>query len=122
MLPRRRCPFCRRWYYPDPRLGQRQETCGRTECRQKQKRKSNQRWRAKNPGYFRGSYPQHKEKYGTRADYMRLYRHQHPEYVKRNAAYVQKWRQKLRQAPVSCTSSDPHVTSKSEKTFGQVSK
>jgi hypothetical protein len=42
MLSRRRCPFCRRWFYPHPRLKQRQKTCGRTDCRHKQKRKSNQ--------------------------------------------------------------------------------
>jgi hypothetical protein len=26
MLPRRRCPFCRRWFHPHPRLKQRQKT------------------------------------------------------------------------------------------------
>lgn len=121
MLSRRRCPFCRRWYHPHPRLKQRQETCGQPECRLKQKRKSNQQWRAKNPDYFRGVYPRQKEKYGTRADYMRLYRQQHPDYVRRNAASVRKWRQKLRQAPVSCTSFDPHLTAGSEKASDQVS-
>jgi transposase len=40
MLPRRRCPFCRRWFHPHPRLKQRQKTCGRTDCRRKQKRKT----------------------------------------------------------------------------------
>lgn len=121
MLPRRRCCFCRRWYRPHPRLKQRQETCGEPECRRQQKRKSNQLWRAKNPDYFRGAYPQQKEKYGTRADYMRLYRQEHPDYVRRNAAYVQKWRQKLRQASVRHTSSDPRLTVESEKTSNPAS-
>ena len=121
MFSRRRCPFCRCWFHPHPRLKQRQETCGRPDCRQKQKRKSNEQWRAKNPDYFRDAYPHQKEKYGTRADYMRLYRQQHPEYMKRNAAYVRKWRQKLRQPPVSCTSSDLHVIARPEKTSDQVS-
>jgi len=110
MLPRRRCPFCRHWYHPDPRLKQRQRTCGRPECRRKQKQKSDQQWRARNPDYFRDAYPHQKEKYGTRADYMRLYRQQHPDYVRRNAAFVQKWRQQLRQNTVSHTSSDLHLT------------
>ena len=92
MLLRRRCPFCRRWYHPHPRLKQRQKTCGRPECRRQQKQKSNQQWRAKNPDYFRDTYAHQKEKYGTRADYMRLYRQQHPDYVRRNAAFVRKWR------------------------------
>jgi len=80
MLPRRRCPFCRRWFHPHPRLKQRQKTCGRPECRQKQKRRFNQQWRAKNPDYSRGSYPRQKAKYGTRADHKRRYRQHHPDY------------------------------------------
>ncbi len=33
MPQRRRCPFCRRWFHPHPRLKQRQKTCGRPACR-----------------------------------------------------------------------------------------
>ena len=116
MLPRRRCPFCCRWFHPHPRLKQRQKTCGRPECRQKQKQKSNQQWRTKSPDYFRGVYPQQKEKYGTRSNYRRHYRQQHPDYVRRNAAFVRKWRQQRTQAAESSTSSDLHVTIESEKT------
>jgi len=121
MLPRRRCPFCRHWYHPHPRLNRRQQTCGRPECRRQQKQKSNQQWRAENPDYFRGAYARQKEKYGTRADYMRLYRQQHPDYVRRNAVSVQKWRQKLRQEPVSHTSFDLNLTVGPEKTSKQLS-
>jgi hypothetical protein len=121
MLLRQRCPFCRRWFHPHPRLKQRQKTCGRPECRRKQKQKFNQHWRAKNPNYFRGAYSSlQKEKYGTRADAKRRYRQQHPDYVRRNAAFVRKCRQKLRQAPVSPTSSDPPLTAGAEKTSDQV--
>ncbi len=116
MLSRRRCPFCRRWFYPHPRLKQRQETCGRTDCRHKQKRKSNQQWRTEHSDYFRDTYALQREKYGTRADYKRRYRQQHPDYVQRNAAFVRKWRQRLRSALVSHTSSDLHVTIESERT------
>jgi hypothetical protein len=28
MLPRRRCPFCHRWYHPHPRLKQQQQWLG----------------------------------------------------------------------------------------------
>ena len=121
MLPRRRCPFCRRWFHPHPRLKQRQVTCGRPECRRQQKRKANLQWRTKNPDYFGGAYLQQKAKYGTRAEYMRHYRQQHPDYVRRNAAFVRKRRQQLRQASVSPTNSDPHVTAGSEKTSKPVS-
>ena len=117
MLPRRRCPFCRRWYHPNPRLNRRQQTCGRVECRRQQKQKSNQQWRAKNPDYFRGVYPHQKEKYGTRADYMRYYRQQHPDYVRRNATFVQKWRQQLGQTTVSYTSPDLQPNRSARKDF-----
>jgi hypothetical protein len=116
MLSRRRCPFCRRWFHPHPRLKQRQRTCGQLDCRREQKRKSNQEWRTGNPDYFRGVYALQKEKYGTRSDYKRRYRQQHPDYVRRNSALVGKWRQRLRAAPVSHTSRDLHVTIQSERT------
>ena len=116
MFTRRRCPFCRGWFHPHPRLNQRQKTCGRPECRRQQKRESNQQWRMENPHYFRGVYPQQKEKYGTRSDYRRRYRQQHPDYVQRNAAFVRKRRQRLRSAPVSSTSRDLRLTIESEKT------
>jgi hypothetical protein len=116
MLSRRRCPFCRRWFHPHPRLKQRQRTCGRADCRRKQKRKFNQQWRTEHPDYSRGAYPLQKEKYGTRSDYKRRYRQQHPDYVQRNAAFVRKWRQRLSSALVSHTSSDLHVTIESERT------
>ena len=41
--------------------------------------------------YFRGMYPQQKEAYGTRAEYRKRYRKEHPEYVRRNAAFVKKY-------------------------------
>ena len=110
MLPSRRCPFCRCWFHPHPRLKQRQRTCGQPNCRRKQKQKSSQQWRTENPDYFRDVYVQQKEKYGTRSDYRRRYRQQHPDYVRRNAAFVRKWRQRLRSTPVSSTSPDLHVT------------
>ena len=104
MFARRRCSFCRRWFYPHPRLKQRQKTCGQSDCRHKQKQKSSRQWRSKHPDYFRGSYEHQKKIYGTRSDYKRRYRQQHPDYVRRNAAFVQKCRQRLRSAPVSHTS------------------
>jgi hypothetical protein len=54
-------------------------------------------------------YPQQKEAYGTRADYKKPYRQEHPEYVRRNAAFVKEHRRRCRQPgskPVSPTSCD----------------
>jgi hypothetical protein len=108
MPTRRRCPFCRRLFTPDPRAGERQKTCGQEECRQKQKRQSNEQWRSRHPGYFQGMYSQQKEAYGTRAEYKKRYRKEHPEYVRRNAAFVREYRTRRRKpepeavSPTSC--------------------
>jgi hypothetical protein len=54
-------------------------------------------------------YAQQKEVYGTRAEYKRQYRKQNPEYVRRNAAFVKKYRASRQKAgidPVSPTSCD----------------
>ena len=121
MLPRRRCPFCRRWFHPHPRLKERQKSCGRPECRHEQKRRFNQKWRNEHPDYFRGTYALQKEKYGTRAEEKRRYREQHPDYLRRNAVFVRNWRQKVRQAPVSPTSSDQRLSFGCETTSKPVS-
>jgi len=121
MIQRRRCPFCRRWFHPHPRLKQRQKTCGRLECRQKQKQKSNQKWRREHPDYFQGTYVRQKDEYGTRADEKRRYREQHPDYVQRNAVFVRNWRQRQRQVPVSPTNSDSRVGLAFEKSSHPVS-
>jgi hypothetical protein len=58
--------FLCRWFHAI-----RDSNNGKTwDCRQKQK--FNQQWRRENPDYFRGAYRRQKEKYGTRADYVRL--------------------------------------------------
>lgn len=51
-----RCQICGRHYRPDRRAGRRQRSCARPECRRERKRRAQQQWLAKNPGYFRGRY------------------------------------------------------------------
>ena len=119
MSKRRRCPFCRRLFTPHPRLKERQKTCGRSACRKEQKRRYDQAWRQQHPDYFRGSYRQQKELYGTRAPYKKQYRSNHPEYVARNAAYVRASRKRQRQRAaesVSPTSSDLRLSLWSHRT------
>jgi hypothetical protein len=108
-MMKKRCPHCRRLFVPNPRLKERQKTCGRPECRRNQKLKSNKEWRSLHPDYYRGIYQQQKEIYGTRAEYKKRYRKQNPEYVRRNATSVQKYRERCRKAhhdDVSHTSCD----------------
>jgi hypothetical protein len=51
-----RCAICGRHYRPDRRAGRRQRSCARPECRRERKRRAQQQWVARNPGYFRGRY------------------------------------------------------------------
>lgn len=97
MQLRGRCCVCRHWFIVNPRVKQRQKTCGQPACRQELKRRSNRCWRSRHLDYFRGCYPQQKQVYGTRADYKRRYRQQHPDYVRRNAAFVQHCRRRGQQ-------------------------
>jgi len=53
-MPRTRKPPCRtclRWFYPDPRPGDRQRTCGKPECQTVRRKKTQANWRAQNPSY-----------------------------------------------------------------------
>jgi len=49
---KRPCCICHRWFLPVNRLGSRQRTCGRPECRHQRRRKMQVAWRARNPDYF----------------------------------------------------------------------
>jgi hypothetical protein len=109
MVKRKNCPFCRCLFIPNPRRKERQTTCGRQECRRNRKRQSDEKWRARHPDYFRNMYQSQKEAYGTRAEYKKKYRKENPEYVRRNAAFVRKYRvcpRKETPEPVSPTSCD----------------
>jgi hypothetical protein len=47
---RRRCPCCSRLFLPDPRVGNRQRTCGEVACKARWHRRGCQRWREQNLG------------------------------------------------------------------------
>jgi hypothetical protein len=70
MPKQRRCPFCRRLFVSDPRVKERQQTCGRPSCRRERKRQIDAQWRARHADYFRGMYPQQKQ--ARSPDFMRL--------------------------------------------------
>ena len=53
---KRPCRICRKWYYPDPRVGERQKTCGDKDCQDKWHAKKCAEWNNKNPAYFREIY------------------------------------------------------------------
>jgi hypothetical protein len=52
MAKKRPCRICRRWFRPDPRVGDRQRACSRPECQQERRSKTQAVWRSRNPEYY----------------------------------------------------------------------
>ena len=50
------CRVCRKWFTPEPRLGDRQQTCGAMECQRKWHARKCAEWNWKNPAYFKEIY------------------------------------------------------------------
>jgi hypothetical protein len=57
---RRPCRICRRWFTPNPRLKDRQKTCGDAKCQREWHRKKCEEWNKKNTDYFKSNYLQKK--------------------------------------------------------------
>ncbi len=68
----KRCVYCGRYFVPDRRVGDRQKSCKKLECRRKRKKESQRRWVEANPGYFEGRY-----------EYLKEWRQQNPDYQRR---------------------------------------
>lgn len=61
---RKRCPFCQALFFPHPRLGSRQWTCGAPACQRQRHAANCQSWRRRNRTVTRTHY----------ADYVRPHR------------------------------------------------
>ena len=57
---RRPCRICRCWFAPNPRLKDRQKTCGDAQCKREWHRKKCSEWNKKNTDYFKTNYLQSK--------------------------------------------------------------
>jgi len=55
-LKKRPCKICRKWFAPDPRLGDRQKTCGTKECQNKWHAKKCAQWNRQHRAYFQAIY------------------------------------------------------------------
>jgi hypothetical protein len=97
-MKRIRCRYCKRLFIPDPRVGERQKTCGDPACQKAHKAGNNARWREKNPDYFHNDYPRVRQWLDEHPGYLKAYRASHPEYVENNrvARRVRYRRKKLR--------------------------
>jgi hypothetical protein len=69
---------------PDPKVGQRQKTCGDPCCQKALKADNNARWRGANPDYYRHDYPRVRQWLDQHQGYLKQYRRDHPEYVQRD--------------------------------------
>lgn len=78
---RRRCQFCSQLFLPDPRLKGRQSACSARECQRRRQECGQERWLARNPGYFKGRYPKVKAWLSSQPGYLARYRREHPEKV-----------------------------------------
>ena len=57
---KRPCRICKRWFLPNPRLKERQKTCGMQGCQKAWHRKKCTQWNRKNADYFKANYLQKK--------------------------------------------------------------
>jgi hypothetical protein len=64
---KRPCRICRRWFTPNPKLKDRQKTCGDGLCKREWHRKKCSEWNKKNADYFRSNYLQKKLEEATAA-------------------------------------------------------
>lgn len=55
---RKKCPcrICKKWFLPNPRLGDRQQTCGASECQRQWHARKCAEWNRKNRAYFQEIY------------------------------------------------------------------
>lgn len=60
VLKKRPCRICKRWFMPNPRLKDRQMTCGDPGCKKEWHRRKCSEWNRKNTDYFRANYLQKK--------------------------------------------------------------
>ena len=56
ILKKRPCRICRKWFKPNPRVGEDQKTCGNPECRREWHRKKCSEWNKRNSKYFKSIY------------------------------------------------------------------
>ena len=80
----KKCPYCKISFFPHPKVGSRQKTCGSPECKKALKSENNKRWRQRNPDCCQNDYPRLKEWLAQNLGYLKNYRQGHPEYVQKN--------------------------------------
>ena len=71
MLKKRPCRYCRKWFRPDPRVGDRQKACSQFECQKKRRHRTQANWRGRNPEYSRSRWMRQRSEKAADADKAR---------------------------------------------------
>jgi hypothetical protein len=83
LIPNRRCPYCQQDFQPSPyRLQQR--ACSQAECQRRRRADYHRQKIAADPEYRQGCLDSAQKWRSRNPDYWRRYREQHPEAVERN--------------------------------------
>ena len=80
----KKCPYCKIYFTPHVKVGFRQKTCGKPECKKALKSENNRRWREENPDCYQDDYPRVRQWLDDHPGYLKHYRESHPEYVQKN--------------------------------------
>ena len=93
-LRKRPCRFCRLWFLPDVRLGERQYACAAVPCQAKRQGANQRAWLDGDPGYFRGRVAKQRTYRETHPEVKRAWRARHPEVRERERMARAKRRRK----------------------------
>ena len=85
MVSRRRCRFCHRLFYPDPRTKGGQYACSTPACQKQRKTGNQQAWLRRHPGYFKGRYRNTRSWLDEHPGYITEHRRKHPEAREKHA-------------------------------------
>lgn len=78
------CAYCGRQYAPNPRTAKIQKSCSRVKCRRARQRQNYKNWWSRHPGYEMGRRLKKRGWSKAFPDYWKLYRANHPDYVKKD--------------------------------------
>ncbi len=103
---RKRCPACGAMFTSDPRVGQRQRYCSSTSCQLSRQRKNESDWRKRNPECVSA---QQKKWRLAHPVYLRQWRENHPDSVRRNSEFMRLYMRRERQRLLFEKSKEMHL-------------